>query len=72
MRTQTVAVPMLGWWMFFQFPVGRKRACAVAKSNEFPTSAIHGAPTFVEVRVLRRTATVWSCAETSSIVFGRL
>lgn len=58
--------------MFFQFLVDRKRACVVAKNNEFLTSAIDGAPTLVEVRVLRRTATVWSCAETSSIVFGRL
>lgn len=28
--------------------------------------------TFVDVNVFCRTATVWSCAETSSIVFGRL
>ena len=59
--------------MSFLFPVVRRIAYAEA-ADESVSSILQSlcARTFDDVRVFRRTATVCSCAETSSIVFGRL
>ena len=58
--------------MSFRFPAAHRTACGVAMCMLERVERDTVAHTFDEVSVFLRTATVCSCADTSSIVFGRL
>lgn len=60
--------------MSFLYQVGRRTTyeVAVKQFQHGSKSGVESLSTLVDVSVLRRTATVCSCADTSSMVFGRL
>lgn len=72
-QTQRAVVKAPEWWTSSRCQVGRRKACAGATKAESKDNSMRlRARTLVDVRVFRRTATVCSWAETSSMVFGLL
>ena len=71
---QKAALIKQGSLMFCRYQGDHKKACVGAReTHKIRERFKQGSEqTFVEVKVLRRTAIVCSCADTSSIVFGRL
>lgn len=74
LHTQIVALPGQELWRFCQYLVAHRKACVEAEGVDqtyyiiYPSQVL----TFADVNVLRRTATVCSWDDTSSIVLGRL